>query len=64
MSKARTKCLNQFFLQNIWVMQKLNFLSENHSQYMILGHGTYGLNKMATKIKCCGIQAFLDSSYS
>lgn len=26
----------------------LNFLSENHSQHKILGHGPYGLNNMVT----------------
>lgn len=64
MSKARTKCFNQLFLQNIWIMQKLNFLSENHSQHRILGHGAYGLNNTATKIKHCGTKAFVDAIYS
>lgn len=35
-------------LISFWMMQKLNFLSENHSQ--ILCHGACGLNSMATKI--------------
>ena len=62
--QSQNNCFNQLFLQNIWIMQKLDFLSENHSQHMILGHGAYGLNNMATKIKRCGIRAFVDTSYS
>lgn len=62
MSKAKPKCFNQLFVQNIWIMQKVNFLSENHSQYRILAHGACGLNNTAVKIKCCDIKAFVDTN--